>query len=34
VLRKRGNAQALLYEVIARDTVDERISRRRQPAKG
>ncbi|MBN1579938.1 MAG: ATP-dependent helicase, partial [Anaerolineae bacterium] len=34
VLRKRGNIQALLYEVIARNTVDERIARRRQPAKG
>ena len=31
VLRKRGNAQALLYEVIARNTIDERIARRRQP---
>ena len=31
VLRKRGNAQAILYEVIARKTVDERIAQRRQP---
>jgi len=31
VLRKRGNAQAVLYEVIARKTVDERIARQRQP---
>jgi superfamily II DNA or RNA helicase len=31
VLRKRGNAQALLYEVIARKTVDEGIARRRKP---
>lgn len=30
VLRKRGNAQAILYEVIARKTVDERIARRRR----
>jgi superfamily II DNA or RNA helicase len=30
VLRKRGNAQAILYEVIARHTVDERIARQRQ----
>lgn len=30
VLRKRGNAQAILYEVIARNTVDERIARQRQ----
>jgi superfamily II DNA or RNA helicase len=29
VLRKRGNAQAILYEVIARKTVDEQIARRR-----
>jgi superfamily II DNA or RNA helicase len=29
VLRKRGNSQAVLYEVIARKTVDENISRRR-----
>jgi superfamily II DNA or RNA helicase len=31
ILRKRGNAQAILYEVIARDTVDEQIARRRRP---
>lgn len=31
VLRKRGNAEAVLYEVIARKTVDEGIARRRQP---
>ncbi len=31
VLRKRGNAQAILYEVIARKTVDEQIARRRRP---
>ncbi len=31
VLRKQGNAQAILYEVIARKTVDERIARQRQP---
>ncbi len=31
ILRKRGNAQAILYEVIARKTVDERIARRRRP---
>jgi len=31
VLRKRGNAQAMLYEVIARKTVDERIAQRRKP---
>jgi superfamily II DNA or RNA helicase len=30
VLRKRGNAQALLYEVIVRKTVDEGIARRRR----
>ncbi len=30
VLRKRGNAQAILYEVIVRKTVDERIARQRQ----
>ncbi len=30
ILRKRGNAQAILYEVIARKTVDERIARRRR----
>ncbi|MBI1882047.1 MAG: DEAD/DEAH box helicase, partial [Chloroflexi bacterium] len=31
VLRKRGNTQAILYEVIARKTVDEGIAQRRQP---
>jgi superfamily II DNA or RNA helicase len=31
ILRKRGNARALLYEVIARKTVDERIAQRRRP---
>ncbi len=31
VLRKRGNAEAILYEVIVRKTVDERIARRRRP---
>lgn len=31
VLRKRGNAQAVLYEVIARKTVDERIAQQRRP---
>jgi superfamily II DNA or RNA helicase len=31
VLRKQGNAQAILYEVIARKTVDERIAQRRKP---
>ena len=31
VLRKRGNIQAVLYEVIARKTVDERIAQRRRP---
>jgi len=30
VLRKRGNAQAVLYEVIARKTVDEGITQRRR----
>lgn len=30
VLRKRGNAQAILYEVIARKTVDERIAQQRR----
>jgi superfamily II DNA or RNA helicase len=34
VLRKRGNAQAVLYEVIARKTVDERIAQRRRPKGG
>lgn len=31
VLRKQGNAEAILYEVIARNTADEKISQRRQP---
>ncbi|MBN1887377.1 MAG: DEAD/DEAH box helicase family protein [Thermoflexales bacterium] len=31
VLRKRGNQQAVLYEVIARGTVDEGIAQRRRP---
>jgi superfamily II DNA or RNA helicase len=31
VLRKKGNEQAVLYEVIARNTVDEGIAQRRQP---
>ena len=31
VLRKKGNAQATLFEVIARKTVDERIAQRRRP---
>jgi len=31
VLRKQGNAEAILYEVIVRNTADERISERRQP---
>jgi superfamily II DNA or RNA helicase len=31
VLRKRGNKQAILYEIIARKTVDERIARQRRP---
>jgi superfamily II DNA or RNA helicase len=31
VLRKQGNTQAVLYEVIARKTVDEGISQRRKP---
>ena len=30
VLRKRGNTQAILYEVIARKTVDEGIAQRRR----
>ena len=32
VLRKRGNREAVLYEVIARNTVDEGRARRRRPA--
>jgi superfamily II DNA or RNA helicase len=31
VLRKQGNTEAILYEVIARKTVDEGIARRRRP---
>ena len=31
VLRKRGNAQAVLYEVIVRKTVDEGMAQRRRP---
>lgn len=31
ILRKRGNTQAVLYEVIARKTVDEGIAQRRKP---
>ncbi len=31
ILRKQGNAQAVLFEVIARKTVDERIARQRRP---
>lgn len=31
VLRKQGNTQAVLYEVIARKTVDEGIAQRRKP---
>lgn len=31
VLRKKGNAHATLFEIIARKTVDERIARRRRP---
>ena len=30
ILRKRGNTQAVLYEVIARKTVKERMARRRR----
>lgn len=30
ILRKRGNAEAVLYEVIARKTVDEQIAQRRR----
>jgi len=30
VLRKHGNAEAILYEVIARKTVDERIAQQRR----
>ncbi|MEN8217747.1 MAG: DEAD/DEAH box helicase [Pseudomonadota bacterium] len=31
ILRKQGNAEAILYEVIVRNTADERIAERRQP---
>lgn len=31
ILRKRGNTQAVLYEVIVRKTVDEGIAQRRKP---
>jgi superfamily II DNA or RNA helicase len=31
VLRKQGNAEAILYEVIVRNTADELIAKRRQP---
>lgn len=31
ILRKQGNAQAILFEIIARKTVDERIAQQRQP---
>jgi superfamily II DNA or RNA helicase len=30
ILRKRGNTQAVLYEIIARKTVDEGIAQRRR----
>ncbi|HSH04264.1 MAG TPA: hypothetical protein VLL52_17270 [Anaerolineae bacterium] len=30
ILRKQGNATAVLYEVIARDTVDEGMAQRRR----
>jgi superfamily II DNA or RNA helicase len=30
VLRKQGSAQAILYEIIARSTVDERIAQQRK----
>ena len=33
VLRKRGNRQAVLFEVIVRDTVDEGRAQRRRPRK-
>lgn len=33
ILRKRGNTQAVLYEVIARKTVDEGMAQRRKPGK-
>jgi hypothetical protein len=31
VLRKVGNRQAILFEVIARNTIEEGKSKRRQP---
>ncbi len=31
ILRKQGNAEAILYEVIVRNTADEKIAIRRQP---
>ena len=34
VLRKTGNRQAVLYEVIARDTVDAGRAQRRRPKAG
>ncbi|MBN2007455.1 MAG: DEAD/DEAH box helicase [Anaerolineae bacterium] len=34
ILRKRGNEQAVLYEVIARKTVDERIAQQRRRGAG
>jgi superfamily II DNA or RNA helicase len=33
ILRKKGNTQAVLYEVIARRTVDKRMAQRRKPRK-
>ncbi len=33
ILRKQGNTEAILYEVIVRNTADERIAERRQPRK-
>jgi superfamily II DNA or RNA helicase len=33
ILRKQGNAEAILYEVIVRNTADEQIANRRQPRK-
>ncbi|WP_069470040.1 DEAD/DEAH box helicase [Candidatus Marithrix sp. Canyon 246] len=32
ILRKQGNTQAILYEVVVKNTADERISQRRQPS--
>jgi len=34
ILRKQGNIEAILYEVIVRNTADERIAERRQPRQG